>query len=188
MVQDIAHTRKSGIRIFYYLDDWLLVADSPVLLRALTSLVLLLVEALGFLVILMKSHLDPSHLPEFLRASVNIPAMIACPAPHRVPAILVERATLLRDNAFSSAQRWLVFLGHLASLLDLVDHCRLRMTPFQLLLAHYFHLLHSSPSVAEPMSEEIRDILLPWTSEVFLTKGKSFSPSLPDLTVLRMLP
>ena len=42
--------RLLGIRIFYYLDDWLLVASSKDLLEALLKVVLVVSQILGFLI------------------------------------------------------------------------------------------------------------------------------------------
>ena len=46
----IAHLRTQGVRIFYYLDDWLVVAGSPALLSAHLELTLEVTQKLGFLI------------------------------------------------------------------------------------------------------------------------------------------
>ena len=79
----ISFIRRQGIRIFLYLDGWLLLAGSPELLRPLTSQVLSLSADLGLLIDLEISRLEPSRFPVFLGASIGIPTRVAGPTSHR---------------------------------------------------------------------------------------------------------
>ena len=91
-----ASLRQSGIRIFLYLNDWLLVAYSRTLLELLLQNTLELTHRLGFLVNLEKSSLTPSQIPSFLGASLDLPRLLARPLPHRVEALqyLVQEITV----------------------------------------------------------------------------------------------
>ena len=50
MLSCCSFLQKRGVKLYFYLDDWLIVAKSPVQLRSHTELVLDLVKDLGFLV------------------------------------------------------------------------------------------------------------------------------------------
>ena len=58
-------SQTRGLYVFY-LDDWLLVAESRSLLLVHLSLVLQKVQDLGFLINWKKSSLDPQRLPVYL--------------------------------------------------------------------------------------------------------------------------
>ena len=83
----LASLRQSGIGIFLYLNDWLLIAYSMTLLELLLQKTLELTHRLGFLVNLEKSSLTPSQIPSFLGASLDIPGLLARPLPQRVEAL-----------------------------------------------------------------------------------------------------
>ena len=127
----IGHLRLQGIRIFYYLDDWLLIAESRPLLESHLLTTLQLSQRLGFIVNWKKSMLTPQRMPIYLGASLDIPRLIARPVEHRVVTLqaLIEELTM---SWVAPALLWQRFLGHLASLVDLVPNCRLLMRPLQL--------------------------------------------------------
>ena len=83
----IAHLRLQGIRIYYYMDDWLLVAESQSLLQSHLQATLQLAQRLGFIVNLKKSVLTPQRMPVYLGASLDIPRLIARPVERRVVAL-----------------------------------------------------------------------------------------------------
>ena len=62
----VTFLRNRGIRCVIYLDDLLLMNRSPLALAEHTTLMLDLLEALGFLVNYLKSHLTPSQEVEYL--------------------------------------------------------------------------------------------------------------------------
>ena len=178
----IASLRQSGIQIFHYLDDWLLVANSRSLLELHLQKTLELTHRLGFLVNLEKSSLTPSQIPSFLGASLDIPRLLAHPLPHRVVALqsLVQEITA---HWFSPAKTWQVFLGHLASFTDLIPLCRLIMRPLQLHFLKFFSPCREIPSRPVPLSPQIKSLCLLWGSQEFLLQGKSFSPPPPRLLI-----
>ena len=113
----IGHLRRQGIRIFYYLDDWLLVAESQALLESHLQITLELSQKLGFIINWKKLMLIPQRMPTYLGASLDIPRLIAHPVERRVVALTARWV--------APALLWQRFLGHLASFVDLVPNCRL---------------------------------------------------------------
>ena len=80
----IAHLRLQGIRIFYYLDDWLhrrRVSISPSVTSSNHSSV---GSESGFIVNLKKSVFTPQKMPVYLGASLDIRSLIARPVEPRV--------------------------------------------------------------------------------------------------------
>ena len=83
----VGHLRRLGLRLFYYLDDWLLVAESRDLLETHLRTILQWNRDLGFLVNWKKSSLTPQRLPSYLGAQLDIPRLLARPLEHRVLAL-----------------------------------------------------------------------------------------------------
>ena len=73
----LARLRLQGIRIYFYLDDWLLVAESQSLLQSHLLATLQLAQSLGFIVFLKISVLTPQRMPVYLGASLDFPRWIA---------------------------------------------------------------------------------------------------------------
>ena len=177
-----AFLRKRGLRIFMYLDDWLLVADTEHTLHAHTTTLLETVQSLGFLVNWEKSELVPTRCPTYLGAEVDIPNQVARPSKERVRAI-VALAVSLRRMRRVRARGWLQFLGHLASLVDVLQNCRLHMRPLQLHLLRFFRPGTSSLRTWIPIPREIKILLLPWSRESFLRQGKPLRTPIPSISV-----
>ena len=133
----VGHLRQLGLRLFYYLDVWLLVAESRDLLESHLRTTLLWTRDLGFLVNWVKSSLTPQRLPFYLGAHFDIPRLLARPSEHRVLA-LQEVIQDLTKGPLAPALFWQKFFGHLAGFVDLVPNCRLLMRPLQLHLLRYF--------------------------------------------------
>ena len=65
--------RRLGLRVFCYLDDWLLVTEFKELLELLLQTTLQWTQDLGFLVNWKKSSLVPQRLPSYLGTQLDIP-------------------------------------------------------------------------------------------------------------------
>ena len=176
------HLRKQGLRLFTYLDDWLLVASSVEDLRSQTALLLDTVQRAGFIVNWEKSELSPTRTPTYLGAEIDIPNELARPSGDRIRAI-TKLARSLRQDRRVRAERWLRFLGHLASLVDVLQDCRLHMRPFQFHLRKFFRPTQDPRKVWVPLSPGIRLLLDPWSLESFLRQGKPLRAPSPSVTV-----
>ena len=171
----IAHLRRLGLRIFYYLDDWLLVAESKELLESHLRIMVSITQSVGFLVNFQKSSLSPQRLPSYLGALIDIPNQLARPLDHRVVALqsLVQDLT---SSQSAPALLWQRFLGHLASFVDLIPNCRLLMRPLQLHLLRFFSPVMDPQDKLIPLTPVIKDLCLAWASPERLLQGKSFAP------------
>ena len=178
----VSHLRCRGIRIHHYLDDWLVLASSRDLLLSHIQEVLLCAQSLGFLINWEKSSLVPSQVPIYLGAALDFPRQIARPADHRIESFILLVSRLVASPS-APARLWQQFLGHLASLKDLVVDCLFLSRPLQIYFLRHFHPLQDSPDLLIPLSPEIRVFCLAWTSREFLLAGKSFVPPPPSFTL-----
>ena len=178
----VGHLRRLGLRLFYYLDDWLLVAESRDLLESHLRTTLQWTRDLGFLVNWEKSSLTPQRLPSYLGAQLDIPRLLARPLEHRVLALQEVIQDLIK-GPLATALLWQKFLGHLASFVDLVPNCRLLMRPLQLHLLRFFTPLVDPQDKLVPLSPEIKVLCRAWASPSRLLEGKPFSPPPPSLVI-----
>ena len=137
-----AALRRRGIMIFIYLDDWLVVGPSREETEAALQYTWRLTSDLGFIINTEKSHLIPSQVPTFLGASLDLRRGLARPSEERL-LNLRQCVSLFLPAVVAPALAWLRLLGLMASMVDLVDFCRLRMRPIQLhLLSLYRPIRH----------------------------------------------
>ena len=162
--------------MFYYLGDWLIVAESRSLLLVHLSLVLQKVQVLVFLINWKKSGLEPQRVHLYLGAILDTPRGLARPEEHRVVAL----QSLMRELAstrLSTAQRWQVFLGHL------VPHCKLLMRRLQIYFLWFFFPVRDSQEKLISLSEEMKVLVLDLASPSRLLQGKRFVQRPPEITV-----
>ena len=178
----VGHVRRLGLRLFYYLDDWLLVAESRDLLETHLRTTLQWTRDLGFLVNWKKSSLTPQRLPSYFGAQLDIPRLLARPLEHRVLALQEVIQNFIK-GPLATALLWQKFLGHLASFVDLVPNCRLLMRPLQLHLLRFFTPLVDPQDKLVPLSPEIRVLCRAWASPSRLLEGKPFTPPPPSLVI-----
>ena len=177
-----AFLRQRGLRIYCYLDDWLLVAHSPPLLRQHLAFLLQTVQALGFIINWDKSKLVPTQCPTFLGATIEIPRQLARPSPGRI-ATIVAAARLLRGRRQAPARTWLRFLGYLSSLVDVLPDCRLLMRPFQLHFLRNYRPGRDPLSRQVPLPPTIRLLFRRWSRPEFLRSGNPLRVPQPTITV-----
>ena len=177
-----AFLRERGIRLYCYLDDWLVVADSPLRLAAHRDFTLTVVQSLGFIVNWEKSELTPTQRPTFLGAVIDLPAQRACPTPERIGTVMAA-ARALRHRQSAPARTWLRFLGYLASLVDVLPDCRLRMRPLQIHVLQAYRPHVDGLSKQIPVPEWVRPLLAQWMRRPFLAQGKHLRQRLPSMTV-----
>ena len=177
-----AHLRRMGINIFMYLDDWLIVAGSESLAARDTQRVLDVTQSLGWIVNREKSDLTPSQRPVFLGTILDFRTTRARPTNERVQAVQAG-GKLLLSRSSSTAHAWLVFLGYLASLVDIVPWCRFHMRDLQIHLLKHFVPSSQNLSVRVPLTESVRPHIQWWCDPAHLSTGVKFNPGPPSLTI-----
>ena len=138
----VSHLRCRGIRIHHYLDDWLVLASSRDLLLSHLQEVLLCAQSLGFLINWEKPSLVPSQVPIYLGAALDFPHQIARPVDHRIESLILLVSRLVASPS-APARLWQQFLGHLASLKDLVVDCLFLSRPLLIYFLRHFRPLRT---------------------------------------------
>ena len=144
-----ARFRAMGIQFHYYIDDWLVVADSRERVLDHARKVLGLVLALGWIPNWDKSHLTPCQTLQYIGVQFDLRRGLALPPQDR---ILKARALLdlVVDNPVTTARSALSLLGVLASMEKQVPYGRCFLRPIQWSLATQWRI------VSDPLDREIR--------------------------------
>jgi len=177
-----AFLRRQGVRIHMYLDDWLISAPSFHLAVQHTHFVLQTARTLGFIVNLDKSHLHPTQQPLFLGAQLDLVLGRVTPSPERVERLRTSVQSLFHSLS-ATAFVWLQVLGFMASMVDVVPWCRLRMRPLQLHLNCFYKPTIHSLSQLVPVSDVVREELLWWMQVQNLLIGAEFPMKTPQVTL-----
>ena len=164
-----AWAHSHGIRLLWYLDDWLVLASSEVEAKKNVQDLLLLCRSLG-IVINEKSDLIPSQTANYLGMTIDTGAANIFPSLARVEKFLSVAETFCTMSA-PPAQLWQVVLGHLASLERLVPHSLLRMRSLQWYFKTHWSPKSCSPSFPVALFREVREALSWWMVRDHLLKG-----------------
>ena len=173
-----AHAR--GIRLFRYLDDWLVLSSSEKKAKESIRELLSVCRTLGIVINEKKSDLVPSQSAKYLGMTIDTGAGKVFPSLARVEKFLTvaERFCTMQSPP---AQLWQVVLGHLASLERLVPHGRLRMRSLQWHLKSQWSPESDPPSLPVALPEEARRDLSWWMVRDHLLVGVQFGTPAPDL-------
>ena len=117
----------------FYLDDGLIIHQSPVMLEHHTDQVCKLLNQLGWILSVEKLRLNPSQDFVYLGGRFSTKLDKVSPTAQRVLGIQSLIEPFLKQNKVS-ARSFLEILGHMASLIDLVPLVRLHMRGLQFCL------------------------------------------------------
>ena len=165
-----AHSR--GIRLPWYLDDWLVLASLEAVAKKNVHDLLSLCHSFRIVINEEKSDLVPSQTADYLGMTIDTGAAKIFPALARVEKFLsvVERFCAL---SAPPTQLWQVLLGHLASLERLVPHSHLHMRSLQWHLKTQWSPESAPPSLPVPLSQEVKEDLSWWMVRDLLLQGGS---------------
>ena len=122
-----------GVRMRWYLDDWLVQSPSRGSLLGDLQTVLQLCHELGIVVNPQQSNLVPSQVVLYLGVVIDSASFRASPSAERISR-LQSTAAEFQSCASPTVHLWLSLLGVLSSLAHLVPGGRLRMRFLQLCL------------------------------------------------------
>jgi len=169
----VAELRRRGMVLFAYLDDWLVLADSLEQSQSRTREVVTFLQSIGWVINEEKSLLHPTQSLVFLGARIDFVQGLVCPSEERIISML-ETVTALLSSPMSSALEWLRALGKMASMVDLVPLCRLRMRPLQFHLLSFFRPVTRDLSCPVPLTLAVRPHLQWWRTRMNLSEGLPF--------------
>ena len=166
-----------GIRMLWYLDDWLILASSQEEACWARDKVFSLCQELGIVVNLEKSTLTPSQTIVYLGIRIDSQTFQASATPSRIEKFFSIVEEFLSSKV-QSAKFWRVLLGHLASLSRLVPNGQLRMRALQLALSRGWDF--RDEDILVPWDPPSRDNLRWWCTESCLEEGVSLALRSPD--------
>ena len=176
------YLRRLGIQFVMYLDDWLVLAESPAQVSQDTATALDWSRSTGWLVNSARSALVPSQQIVFLGARIDLVEGRAIPTAERIEAVIAG-IILLQESSSLPARAWLVLLGYLASLVDLVPWCRLYMRPIQLHLLAFFRPASHSLAQPVPGAPHLREVFRWWLDRSNLRRGVVFPTPQPTAVI-----
>ena len=162
--------REQGLRLIIYLDDILLMADSPEKLQYHTHILINLLQDLGFILNIKKCSLEPSQVIEFLGFLVDSRIMKLFLPQEKVDQIKKECRSMLKKG-HSSARG----LAHLIGLLTATIHACL---PAPLYYRSLQRLKHRALSTTQSYDQQvnldvdaIKDLRF-WITEIHKWNGR----------------
>lgn len=126
----VAVLRTRGLRVYHYLDDILILADSRALLLQHRELALAVLEDFGWLVNREKSQLEPTQRIIYLGASIDsVQATVALP--HAKVEKITRLFASLLDRVFLPAKTCMHLLGTMVSTFAMVSWAQWHSRRFQ---------------------------------------------------------
>ena len=159
---------RHGVRMFRYLDDWLILASSEIACLQSRDRLLAVCTELGIQVNLTKSSLVPSQSIVYLGMEILSLPFIARPTPTRADN-LIRLIEEFLSTPSPPAFLWRRLLGHLSSLILLVPGGMIRMRLLQLCPKDQWDFLDDQFQVS--WSPLCREDLLWWSRKVQLREG-----------------
>jgi hypothetical protein len=176
LVSTLAH--QHGHRLYRYLDDWLLAAQSPQAATAATQFVLKICNQLGLIVNREKSELEPTQRTIFLGMQINTVQFKVRPSEDRLSRLGAALQSISHGDA-ATAKTYLRVMGHMASLEKLIPLARLQIRPIQQHLADNWST-DQDMETEIPMSLKALESIQWWKNRENLTTGVRIHPSQPD--------
>ena len=127
----VAFLRKRGLKMFAYLDDWLIANKNFRCLVEQTSLAIRETEEAGFVLRMDKCDLTPTLSPVYLGAFLDMRRGFLRPSDPRIEQLESFVIELLSEGS-APALFWLQMLGRMASFKGLVPFSMLHMRLLQL--------------------------------------------------------
>ena len=176
----ITYFRSLGIRMVVYLDDMLILAQTKEDLLKWWSIVLDLLENLGFLINYDKSELEPTQSLVFLGFLINTVSMEIKLPKEKVSQAVQEAQKLLQAQQ-TSARQLAHLIGLFSSTLPAILPAPLHYRGLQLL--KHQALKKGGYDVILPLSQEAKDDLLWWIQNLNLVNGQLLVRDQPSLQI-----
>ena len=176
LVSTICH--REGIKIHLYLDDWLIRANSPEVVKFQVSFVTKLMETLGLIINTKKSQLAPTQTFTFLGYRYDLLAGTVEPTQENILKIVTKAESLIK-NLQGSAEDWLSMIGSANAAASLTPFGRLPVCPMEIHVRDHWQWDPDVPKVLRqiiPVSGEMKDILHWWRSPKYWNLKVTLSP------------
>ena len=174
-----AHLHAQGVRLLRYLDDWLILGDSPESVARSLRTVSNLCDDLGVRINVKKSDWTPSQRTIYLGMVLDSRQFRASPSPERIERF-EKLATLFLTEEVLTALRWEKILGMMSSMIHLIPGSRLRMRPLQFALKGQWHN-KMSRFTSVTSNPQVREAVHWWLAVDRLSSGIDLTPVTPTV-------
>lgn len=179
----LAHLRRRGILVFAYLDDLLVLAPSPSVLRESVAQVAESLRKLGFLINMKKSETEPTQRLVYVGGEFDtVEGLVRLPLP-RCLALRSALRSFLQAGALRPARLFLQVLGLMAATLDVVPHARYRMRSLQWHLRQRWSTADGYEAPVLVTRQVVQDCQW-WLEESNLRRGVPLVPLSPQATLV----
>ena len=175
--------RELGVRLVIYIDDILVMAETPEMARDHTLGLIYLLENLGFIVHPEKTQSTPTQEIEFLGMQVDSRTMELRVPGTKLKKIRAEVAKIRDQQATPSARGISRLLGKLNAISQAIPPGPLFCRSIQRDLAKALDQGNQSYDVPCPLSPVAMEELTWWNSQLTRWNGKSLVLRKPDLQI-----
>lgn len=176
-----ARFRSVGIQFHHYIDDWLIIADSPSQAIEQSGFVLRLATSLGWIPNWAKSHLSPTQRFEYVGVDYDLERGVALPPRKRVLKAIAAMEVALTQSSIT-ARQFLSIIGLLASMEKQVPFGRCFLRPIQWCLALQWRILTDRLDQVVSVDDRAREAMHWWRDHRNLFRGMPLAEYLPDRT------
>ena len=174
---------RQGCHIFPYLDDCLVVAKSPQLLRQSLQCCLEVLQAAGFVINQKKSHLNPVQLLTFLGVELDSTRAMAFLPLDKALRLQQCVRLFMKVGVYLPVRLFLRLLGLMAASLLMVPWARLYMRPLQLYLNSQWDARSRNFDFKVMVPLRLMKIFQWWTDLNHLRKGLPWSREEPSVVI-----
>ena len=177
----VAWLRLRGVRIHAYLDDILLLGNSPEEVAHALQVTIHAFTSAGYIINVKKSDLNPTQDLVYIggRFCTTLGKMLL-PTDRKIALIKVVR-TFFRVGARYPARSWLSVMGFMAATISTVETARLRMRPLQWFMKLKWKSRDLNEIIMVPL--QLHQQLQWWTVASNLLEGRPFQKPVHTLTV-----
>lgn len=181
IVRDLAaFFHSKGIIFHHYLDDWLIVADSPQLVSQHLEVVIRVAQRVGWIINWEKSQVRPTQTFTYVGIHYDLHRGLAFPPLDRLEKLECLLDRMLRLNV-TTARQVLSLIGHLASMEKQIPWARGFMRPIQWGLATQWRISKDPLDQTVTISQSMKQALLWWKSRRNTLRGLQLMHFVPDI-------
>lgn len=176
----VSEMRNMGVRLIVYLDDILILAQSPELLKTHMEMMAQRLESLGFKLNNGKCEWEPSQLVEFLGFLVNSLSMRISLPENKVKKIQKECSTLLKRRLVT-ARQLAQLIGTMTASIPAVAQAPLHYRALQRL--HNRALIGNNYNCEVKVDKDSQQDLLWWINQLQCHNGRPLSNPVADAVI-----
>ena len=175
--------RLRGVRLHAYLDDIVLIGNSPQEVLHALQITIQAFALAGFIINVKKSDLTPTQDLVYIGGRFRTDLGRVFLPEDRVEALVRAARAFMRVGQRHQARLWLQLLGLMAATIPSVAQARHRMRPLQWFLKRHWSAKKDKLQTLVMTTREVLPALLWWSDGTNLSQGRPFQEPSPQVTV-----